>query len=118
MTFTNSLCLCPGICSRSHPLHLTRSTGKRAALSHNTSRESSPAPTEFDDDNAPATKKAKTLRPLDTLDDLGMHTDVQVMDIEDSFNPREETLNKLTTLLTSSSSLLLSLLLWDEPRCE
>ena len=76
------------------PGSLTQSTGKHAALSHNTSRESSPAPTEFDDDNAPATKKAKTLRPLDTLDDLGMHTDVQVMDIEDSFDPHEETLNK------------------------
>ena len=76
------------------PGSLTRSTGKRAALSHNTSRESSPAPTEFDDDNMPVTKKAKTLRPLETLDDLGMHTDVQVMDIKDSFDPREETLNK------------------------
>ena len=50
---------------------------------------------EFDDDNMPATKKAKTLRPLDTLDDLRMHTDIQVMDIEDSFNPREGTLNKI-----------------------
>ena len=76
------------------PGSLTRSTGKCAALSHNTSRESSPAPAEFDDDNVPVTKKVKTLRPLDTLDDLGMHTDIQVMDIEDSFDPREETLNK------------------------
>ena len=76
------------------PGSLTQSTGKRAALSRNTSRDSSPAPTEIDDDDTPATKKAKTLRPLDTLDDLGMHTDVQVMDLDDSCNPREESLNK------------------------
>jgi hypothetical protein len=45
--------------------------------------------------SALATKKNKTLRPSDTLDsdDFGMHADVQVMDIDDATDPREETLN-------------------------
>lgn len=46
------------------------------------------------DDDMPTVKKPKTLGPLDTLDDLGMHTDVQVMDIDDVSDPHEEVLNK------------------------
>jgi hypothetical protein len=80
-----------------------RSTGKRAASSLNTgyarasllSRASSPsASTDIIDNDMPAAKKAKTLRPSDTVDDMGMHTDVQVMDINDVSDPREEALNK------------------------
>lgn len=74
-----------------------RGTGKRAAPSHDTGyvRESSPSTsTDIVDDDVPAAKKAKTLRPSDTVDSLGMHTDVQVMDIDDVSDPREEALNK------------------------
>jgi hypothetical protein len=42
----------------------------------------------------PAAKKAKTLKPLDAVDNLGMHTDVQVMDINDTSDPHKEALNK------------------------
>ena len=100
------------------PGSLTQSTGKCAALSCNTSRDLSPAPTEIDDNDTPATKKVKTLRPLDTLDDLGMHTDVQVMDLDDSCDPHEESLNKsnhtadLQFFFTSAPPAV------DKPRCE
>ena len=50
------------------------------------------------EDDLPATKKAKPLRPMDTPDDLGMHTDIQVMDLDDASDPHEETLNKTNAI--------------------
>ena len=31
---------------------------------------------------------------MDTIDDLGKHTDIQVMDLDDTSDPRKEALNK------------------------
>lgn len=31
---------------------------------------------------------------MDTIDDLGKHTDIQVMDFDDTSDPRKEALNK------------------------
>jgi hypothetical protein len=72
-----------------------RSTGKRATLVRKPSTSTSSEIVNVDE---PAPKKAKPLRPMDTLDDLGMHTDVQVMDLDDASDPREETLNKTNAI--------------------
>jgi hypothetical protein len=53
-----------------------------------------PASTDNVNDDMPMAKKAKTVRPLDAVDDLGMHADVQVMDIDDASDPHDEALNK------------------------
>jgi hypothetical protein len=102
-----------------------RSAGMRAAPSHDTgfTRESSPSTsTEIIDNDALAAKKGKslkTLRPSDTMDSLGMHTDVQVMDIDDVCDPREEALNKTdATADLRFFFLLLPLLRLDKPRYE
>ena len=80
--------------SDSHVDKNLQQTGKRPAAS-TTTRESSPATSINDNEHdMPTAKKPKTLGPSDTLDDLGMHTDVQVMDIDDVSDPREEVLNK------------------------
>jgi hypothetical protein len=44
--------------------------------------------------DVPMAKKAKTLRPLDAVDALGMHANVQVMDIDNASDPRDEDLSK------------------------
>ena len=46
------------------------------------------------EDNVPTSKKTKQLGPMDTVDNLGMHSDVQVMNIDDVSDPYTETLNK------------------------
>ena len=63
---------------------------------HNTehTRGSSPSTSIDDPVDTPTLKKTRTLQPSDTLDDLGMHTDVLVMDMDDASDPREEALNK------------------------
>ena len=69
--------------------------GKRLAHKTSPARASTPT-TSVDDinDGMLTTKKAKTVRPSDTVDSLGMHSDVQVMDIDDVADPRTESLNK------------------------
>ncbi|KAH8996931.1 hypothetical protein EDB86DRAFT_2828970 [Lactarius hatsudake] len=53
------------------------------------------APTLVDGhDGAPVSKKAKTNGSPTDLDASGMHSDVQVMDIDDVNDPHEESLNK------------------------
>ena len=73
-----------------------QTSGKR--LAHNTSPTRVPMPAmSIDDinDGMPIAKKAKkAVKPLDTLNSLGMHSDVQVMGIDDIADPRQESLNK------------------------
>jgi predicted membrane-bound mannosyltransferase len=71
---------------------LSQSTGKRPVSDTGHGRASTP----MDDigDGAPISKRPRTLKPSDTLDEFGMHTDVQVIDIDDASDPREESLNK------------------------
>ena len=72
-----------------------QSSGKRLANNTSSARASTPAASVDDiNDGMPTTKKAKTVRPSDTLDSLGMHSDVQVMDIDDVSDLRKESLNK------------------------
>jgi hypothetical protein len=78
--------------SRLSGLAPPRGAGKR--LAHNTDHSASDDNLNDDTPIGPILKKAKTIRPSDTLDDLGMHTNVQVMDINDASDPREEALNK------------------------
>ena len=44
---------------------------------------------------------------MDTVDDLGMHTDVQVMDLDDASDPRKEALNKTSPIADIQAFLLL-----------
>jgi hypothetical protein len=70
----------------------SQSTGKRPVSDTGHGRASTP----MDDigDGVPISKRPRTLKPSDTLDEFGMHTDVQVIDIDDASDPREEPLNK------------------------
>ena len=72
-----------------------QSSGKCLANNTSSARASTPATSVDDiDDGMPTTKKAKTVWPSDTLDSLGMHSDVQVMDIDDVSDPCKESLNE------------------------
>ena len=72
-----------------------QSSGKHLANNTSSARVSTPTMSVDDiDDGMPTTKKAKTVWPSDTLDSLGMHSDVQVMDIDNVSDPRKESLNK------------------------
>ena len=73
-----------------------QTSGKR--LAHNTSPARAPTPAmsidDIDDGMLIAKKAKKAVKPSDTLDSLGMHSDVQVMGIDNIADPHQESLNK------------------------
>jgi hypothetical protein len=72
----------------------------------------------MDFNNVPAVKKAKALRPEDRVDNLGKHTDIQVMDINNASDPHDEALNKTDPTANIKVFLHLSLLCLGKPRCK
>jgi hypothetical protein len=73
-----------------------RTSCKRPRVSHAGIDTSPSSPSLIDDhDDTLISKKAKKNGPPTDLDASGMHSDVQIMDISDVDDPRDESLNKM-----------------------